>query len=85
VRIYYAKPRNASQRFFQDYSRFTSRDNLMEDVEASERSQPALNSGVLKRWILQDEEVVIQHFNKVVHDYTHGQTQAGQPAAAAAE
>jgi len=83
VRIYYAKPKNASQRFFQDYSRFTSRDNLMEDVEASERSQPALNSGVLKRWILQDEEVVIQHFNKVVHDYTHGQTPAGQPAAAA--
>jgi phenylpropionate dioxygenase-like ring-hydroxylating dioxygenase large terminal subunit len=73
VRLYYPKPRNASERFFQDYSRYTSRDNLMEDVMASEKSQPGLASGLVKRWVLQDEEVAIQHFNKVVADYTQTQ------------
>jgi phenylpropionate dioxygenase-like ring-hydroxylating dioxygenase large terminal subunit len=73
VRLYYSKPRNASQVFFQDYSRYTSRDNLMEDVYASERSQLGLDAGLVKRWVLQDEEIAIQHFNKVVADYTHSQ------------
>jgi phenylpropionate dioxygenase-like ring-hydroxylating dioxygenase large terminal subunit len=73
VKLYYSKPRNASQVFFQDYSRYTSRDNLMEDVYASERSQLGLDAGLTKRWVLQDEEIAIQHFSKVVADYTQGQ------------
>ena len=55
---------------FQDYSRLSSRDNLMADVQAAERSQPGLTAGLVKRWVLQDEEIAIQHFNKVVADYT---------------
>lgn len=70
VRMYYAKPSSASEAFFQDYSRYTSRDNLSEDGNASERSQMALAGGFIKQWVLQDEEIAIHHFNKVVADYT---------------
>jgi phenylpropionate dioxygenase-like ring-hydroxylating dioxygenase large terminal subunit len=80
VRLYYAKPPNASEAFFQDYSRYTSRDNLSEDGNASERSQMALAGGLIKQWVLQDEEIAIHHFNKVVADYTHGLRQLGAAA-----
>ncbi len=70
ARFYFARPRTASDLLFQDYSRLSSRDNLMADVQAAERSQPGLRAGLVRRWVLQDEEIAIQHFNKVVADYT---------------
>jgi phenylpropionate dioxygenase-like ring-hydroxylating dioxygenase large terminal subunit len=70
VRMYYPTPPNASEAFFQDYSRYTSRDNLSEDGNACERSHRALAGGWIKQWVLQDEEIAVHHFNKVVADYT---------------
>ena len=74
VRFYFEKPKRSSDLFFQDYSRLTSRDNLMADVQAAERSQTGLAAGLSRRWNLQDEEIAIQHFMKVVSSYvTAGQ------------
>jgi phenylpropionate dioxygenase-like ring-hydroxylating dioxygenase large terminal subunit len=69
VRMCFSEPLNASQHFFQYYARYASRDNLMEDGNVSEQQHRALKSGVLKKMILQDEEIAVQHFNKVVDDY----------------
>ena len=68
-RMYYPKAKNASERFFQEYARVASRDIMLEDGNVSERSQAGLKSGAITKWVLQDEEVAIQHFNKVVADY----------------
>jgi hypothetical protein len=71
-RFYFTKPKNATELLFQDYSRLSSRDNLMADVQAAERSQHGLLAGLVRRWVLQDEEIAIQHFSKVVSFYTSG-------------
>lgn len=69
TRMCFSKPLNASQQFFQYYARYASRDNLMEDGNVSEQQYRALKSGVLKRMLIQDEEIAVQHFYKVVDDY----------------
>lgn len=73
VRYYYAAPRNATELFYQYFNRLVSRDNLVEDGNVSERSQWALKSGLVDNWVLQDEEIAIRHFNKVVSDFTERQ------------
>jgi phenylpropionate dioxygenase-like ring-hydroxylating dioxygenase large terminal subunit len=69
TRMCFSKPLNATQRFFQYYARYASRDNLMEDGNVAEQQHRALKAGVIKRMILQDEEIAVQHFNKVVDDH----------------
>jgi len=70
TRLYFSKPTNASERFFQEYSKVTVRDVLLEDGTLTENVQKSLRSGVLDHMILQDEEIAIQHFNHVVQSYT---------------
>jgi len=70
TRMCFSKPVNASQKFFQYYARYASRDNLMEDGRVTEHQQLAIKSGVIKKLTIQDEEIAVQHFNKVVEDYT---------------
>ncbi len=68
-RIYYPEPKTASDRFLVEFHKVKDRDILMEDGHVSELQQPIMKSGLLDRWILQDEEIAIQHFIKVVDDY----------------
>ena len=70
TRMSFSKPRNATEHFFQYYARYASRENLMEDGRVTEQQQLALKSGVIKRLVLQDEEIAVQHFNSVVQSYT---------------
>ena len=69
TRMSFAKPRNATEVLFQYYARYLSRDNLMEDGNVSEHQQKALQSGMVKRWVLSDEEIAVQHFQHVVGRY----------------
>lgn len=71
-RMYFARPSKASERFFQEYSKVVTRDVLMEDGILSERIQHVLHSGAIDNWLVQDEEIAVQHFNKVVADYVSG-------------
>ena len=73
VRYFYVKPKNATQAFYHYFNRSLSRDNLIEDGNVSERSQWILKSGLIDHWMLQDEEVAIRHFNKIVADYCMSQ------------
>ena len=72
-RLYYPEPKTASDRFLVEFHKVKDRDILMEDGHISERQQPIMKSGVIDHWVLQDEEIAIQHFNKVVSDYTSPQ------------
>jgi hypothetical protein len=67
--MYFPKPQNAGERFFQEYSKVTTRDVLMEDGILSERLQSVLPSGAFQHWILQDEEIAIQHFATVIANH----------------
>lgn len=79
-RLYYPEPTCASDRFFVEFHKVKDRDILMEDGHVCELQYPVMKAGVIDRWMLQDEEIAIQHFNKVVADYT-----APRPARTAAE
>ena len=73
IRYYYEKPQNATEAFYQYFNRVVSRDNVIEDGNVCQRSQWALKSGLIDHWTLTDEEIAIQHLNKVIADYTHTQ------------
>ena len=69
-RIYYPEPRTASDRFLVEFHKIKDRDILMEDGHVSENQHPIMKAGTIDTWLLQDEEIAIQHFNKVIDDYT---------------
>jgi phenylpropionate dioxygenase-like ring-hydroxylating dioxygenase large terminal subunit len=69
VRTYYPKARNAGQRFSQEYSKTIFRDVIMEDASTLEATQSVLASGAKTHFILQDQELLIRHDQKVNEDY----------------
>ena len=69
MRTYYAPPKNAAERFAQEFSRVWFRDILLEDLEMIEHSQQGLASGVRTEMHLQDSEVCVRHHLKVVDDH----------------
>jgi phenylpropionate dioxygenase-like ring-hydroxylating dioxygenase large terminal subunit len=68
-RMYFPNPANAGERFFQEYSKVTTRNVLLEDGSLLEKTQAVLASGAKKHWHLQDEEIAIRHFHEVVQEY----------------
>lgn len=69
TRIYFPVAENAGQRFSQEYSKASTRDVLLEDASILENTQSVLTSGAKTHFHLQDEEIAIRHFHKVVRDY----------------
>jgi len=68
VRFYTAPPRNAAERISQDFMQVFNRVVFDEDASAHETVQAGLESGAKKHLILQDEEVTIRHFHRIVQD-----------------
>jgi phenylpropionate dioxygenase-like ring-hydroxylating dioxygenase large terminal subunit len=71
-RMYFPKPMTAGERFFQEYSKVTTRNVLLEDGSLLEKTQAVLASGAKRHWHLQDEEIAIRHFHSVVEEYVDG-------------
>jgi len=69
VRSYYPPPRNAGERFSQEYAKCTLRDPLLEDGSVHEAIQSTLASGAKTHFNFQDEEITLRHGHKVVADY----------------
>jgi phenylpropionate dioxygenase-like ring-hydroxylating dioxygenase large terminal subunit len=69
VRTYFPRPANAAQRFSQEHARVTFRDLIMEDGSTMERTQSVIASGAKSHFMLQDEELLLRHDNKVLADY----------------
>jgi phenylpropionate dioxygenase-like ring-hydroxylating dioxygenase large terminal subunit len=69
ARIYLPRAKNASQVFAREYSRIQAREVWLEDGSTLEHMQQALESGVLKEYLLQDQEILIRHANRVCEDY----------------
>ncbi|HXG18858.1 MAG TPA: SRPBCC family protein [Methylomirabilota bacterium] len=69
VRNYFPKAKNAGQRFSQEYSKVIFRDVIMEDASTLEQTQTVLASGAKPHFILQDQEILIRHDQKVHEDF----------------
>lgn len=69
ARAYLPRATNAGERFTLEYSRCILRDAWLEDGSTLEASQEGLESGAIKHFILQDQELMIRHFQKVLRGY----------------
>ena len=72
IRVFYPPARNAGQLFSQEYGKAGIRDTLREDAFTHEKIQSVIASGAKKHFHLQDEELVVRHFLRVVDDYVQG-------------
>jgi phenylpropionate dioxygenase-like ring-hydroxylating dioxygenase large terminal subunit len=68
IRYYTAPPRNAGEQISQDFMQVFNRVVFDEDASAHETVQAGLESGAKKHIILQDDEVTIRHFHRIVEN-----------------
>ncbi|MBV1900616.1 MAG: aromatic ring-hydroxylating dioxygenase subunit alpha [Kordiimonadaceae bacterium] len=69
VKQYYIPAKNASEAFAQEVHKNLFRDTVLEDLSTLERTQSVLNSGAKDTFVLNDEEVLVRRFNKLVDEY----------------
>lgn len=68
-KTYYTPPRNAAERFSQEYAHLLMRENWLEDTSTMESTHAMLASGAKTHFILQDNEILLRHSHKVLEDY----------------
>lgn len=68
-RNYYPAPKDAAQRFSQEYSHLMRRNAWLEDTSTMEATHQGLAGGRLKDFVLSDSEILIRHGYKVLEDY----------------
>lgn len=70
ARAYLPSAKTAGELFSREYARCMLRDAWLEDGSTLEASQAGVASGALSHFILQDQELLIRHFQKVLKDFT---------------
>ena len=69
IRIHFSAPATRRERLQQEYFKCVIRDTLQEDTAAHESVHAGIASRVRTHLILQDNELPIRHFHKVLGDY----------------
>ena len=69
VKMYFPRPSNAAERFSQEHARVTMRDLIMEDASTMEKTQTVVASGAKTHFMLQDQELLLRHDNKILGEY----------------
>ena len=69
ISLYFPPAASASQRIGQEYMKCLLRDILHEDAFSHEQIQAGLASRAKKYLLLQDEEIQIRHFHRVLEGY----------------
>jgi phenylpropionate dioxygenase-like ring-hydroxylating dioxygenase large terminal subunit len=69
VEMYYRPPTTHKERLGQELTVTYLNDIVLEDASPLEGMQAMLNSGTLKEFHLNDEELLVRHLHKVVGDY----------------
>ncbi len=72
IRIYTRPPTNPGEALSQELFKAMGRNALQEDAANHERVQSTLKSGAIKNFMLQDEEVQIRFFHKMIDDCIAG-------------
>jgi hypothetical protein len=68
---YFLPPRNAGERFSQEFGQVLQRNAWLEDTGTMEATQLALSSGVKKFFHLQDGEVMLRHNYQVIDEFVN--------------
>lgn len=71
-RDFFREGAGSDLRFCQEYLRTSGRDTILGDMSTLENVQAGLASGVRRHFILQDGEVLVRHFHKVVAESVQG-------------
>ena len=66
--LYFTEPRSMREKLRQEYFKRVSVDTLLEDAAAHETVQQGLASRAKSHAVLQDSEIPIRHFHKVMED-----------------
>ena len=69
IRMYFKEPDTIRERLQQEYFQCLTRDTLQEDTAMHENVHAGLASGAKSHMILQDNEVAIRHFHRVLEDH----------------
>lgn len=69
MRAYLRKAQNAAQRFAQEHALIELRDTLLEDTNTLERTQRALDAGIVREFVFHDHELALRHHYHTVIDY----------------
>lgn len=69
---YLVPPETNSARWAMEYSRALQRNAWLEDTETMEHTQRALESGMLKRMHLCDDEIMVRHLHHVIDSWVDG-------------
>ena len=69
VKQYYPSYQDAGNLFAHEVGKVLFRDTVLEDLGTLERTQSVLKSGAKDRFFLNDQEVLIRRFNKIIDDY----------------
>ena len=69
IRMYFKEPDTIRARLQQEYFQCLTRDTLQEDTAMHESVHAGLASGAKSHMILQDNEVAIRHFHRVLEDH----------------
>ena len=69
VRLYNRQAKTAGEKFTHEYNRMVLRTAIAEDLATLEQVQPALESGGMPYFHLQDNEIAIRHHYKMVDDF----------------
>jgi phenylpropionate dioxygenase-like ring-hydroxylating dioxygenase large terminal subunit len=72
IRVYAPPAKNAGEVLARESLKATVRDTLQEDAGSHERIQAMLSSGAKQHFYLQDEEVQIRFFHKMVAEHVAG-------------
>lgn len=72
IRMYNRPAANAGEALVHEYVKAKLRDTLQEDACTHEKTQSVLKSGAKTHFVMQDEEVQIRFFHKMVEDHVRG-------------
>ncbi|MGH7859415.1 MAG: RHO alpha subunit C-terminal catalytic domain-containing protein, partial [Candidatus Binatia bacterium] len=76
ARMYLPRAETPAERFSQEYSKCLLRDTWLEDGSTLEASQAGLESGAIGSFPLQDQELLIRGFHKVLREAVEGESGA---------
>jgi phenylpropionate dioxygenase-like ring-hydroxylating dioxygenase large terminal subunit len=79
--LYFVPPKNARERVAQELAAVTFKEYGLQDANTLEATQSMLESRVLERFPLMDQEVLCRHLHKTAGDWVDDYTKSGDTAA----
>ncbi|MEB3019536.1 aromatic ring-hydroxylating oxygenase subunit alpha [[Mycobacterium] crassicus] len=67
--LYFVPPRNARERLAQELAAVTFKEYALQDANTLEATQTMIGTGVVDKFLLCDQEILLRHLHKTASDY----------------